>query len=210
MAAMMFCGGCIANLDTPTRYEKIIPAEYDIGKHKEQKILVLVEQSGWLEAGVNLRYYLTEAINEGLSDNVKTEPNQLIAYDAVAKFRSSNPDFSLMSPVQLGQALGADLVLYIPISRYELSKEADSDYYTGVLDAQAVLMSVPDERKLWPESEESKSISVGFDIENRGPEIANQRLVKSLAHCIVRYLYDCPKDKFQIADDRSNVDWEKW
>jgi hypothetical protein len=208
LAAIVFCGGC--GLGTPTRYEQTVTAEYDLSKHKGQKMLVLVEQPSWLEAGVNLRYYLTETINAGLEDDVKAEPNQLIAYDTISKFRASHPDFSLMSPAQIGGALGTDLVLYVTISRYELTKEADSDYYMGLIDVEAVLINVPDERKLWPLSQKSRNVKAGFDIEDRGEDVARQRLVKGLTHCIVRSFYDCPKDKYEIAEDRSNFDWDKW
>ena len=67
---------------------------------------------------------------------------------------------------------------------------------------------VTKEEKLWPESEESKSIKVGFEVEQRGKEIAIKRLAAAVAHCAVRHFYDCPKNKFKIPEDRSRINWE--
>jgi hypothetical protein len=38
-------------------------------------------------------------------------------------------------------------------------------------------------------------------------EIAVERLTAASAHCLVRYLYDCPKNEFKIADERGTIGW---
>jgi hypothetical protein len=73
--------GVVPVLGTPTRYEKKIPPEYDLAQHEDQKILVLVNQPGWLGAQANLRYYLTEAINEHLTARVKVKSAYLVGYE---------------------------------------------------------------------------------------------------------------------------------
>ena len=78
------------------------------------------------------------------------------------------------------------------------------------MDSKVVLFDVASKDRLWPVNEESKTLKVGFDAEVVSKEAANNRLVTVLSHCVVRYLYNCPKDRFKVAEDRSDVDWEDW
>ena len=177
-------------------------------KQKGRKILVLVEQPGWLSTEVNLRYYLTEAIRESLIAKVKVPPEYIISYDELSAFRSNKGDFSSLSPVAVGKALGADIVLLVMIEDYQLDEVAETtDYYNGFLGAQAVLFETATAEKLWPESTEGKSIRVGFEAEH-GREAAVDRLVNACAHCITRYFYDCPKYKFKIFDEGVKAEWD--
>jgi len=202
--------GFVPLLGTPTRYEKKIPAEYDLAKHKDQKMLVLVHEPGWLGAQVNLRYYLTEAINENLQKKTGIEPEHLTGYNELSKFRSNHANFSLLSAVEVGAALDAGMVLLVAVEDYELNKISDIDYYKGFLHAQTVLLDAVTGEKLWPKSAESKTVRVGFEIESGGQAAAVRRLAADCAHCTARYFYNCPKDQFKIPDDRSDVAWEGW
>ena len=92
VAVVCLSGGCkfgrlVGVLGTPTYYEQKIPAEYKLIPTKKdkkagieheapEKLLVLVEQPAWVGADFNLRYYLTEAMNNYLSQTVGVaEPN---------------------------------------------------------------------------------------------------------------------------------------
>lgn len=200
----------IGVLSTPTRHERTIPAEYDLSARKGKKILVLVEQPIWLEAEVNFRYQLTNKINDRLIKDIKFEQEQLVSYDELSRYRSTQPDFSLLSPVEVGKALEADFVLLVVLNRYKLNRVVESNYYNGLLDSGVVLLDVVSTDKLWPVDDKSKIIKVGFDAKTGDRKTANNRLVDALTHCIVRYLYNCPKDRFKIAEDRTNIDWENW
>ena len=206
-----FChSGCgiFGTLATPGSHERKIPAEYDLAGHGKQKILVLVNQPVWLSAGSNLRYYLTEAVNKNLTEKVKIPSRNLIAYRELSQFRSNHPDFSLLSPAKVGTALSADIVLLVVFEDYQLSEIPETRYYKGVLSARSVLLDASTGETLWPKSAQSKRIKVGFEVETRGRETAARRLVKACAHCIVRYLYDCPKNKFKIFDEESSIGWD--
>jgi len=213
VAAVLFYSGCgiVGLMGTPSQYEKKIPAEYDLTKQKDQKILVLVEQPGWLSTQTNLRYYLTKAISEKLmaKAKVKVPGEYIISYNELSEFRSNKGDFSLLSPVAVGRALGADIVLLVMIEDYQLNEVAETGYYSGFLGAQTVLFETATGGKLWPESAKGKSIRVGFEAEQE-QEAAVDRLVDACTHCTTRYFYNCPKDKFKVFDDRSNVGWEEW
>jgi len=212
LTSLLFYSGCgiVGLVGTPSRYEKVIPAEYTLASHKKQKMLVLVNQPAWLNAKVNLRYYLTEAINKDLIRKVKIPSGNLITYNTLSEFRSRQPNFSLIPPAKVGSALNANLVLLVMIEDYQLHEIAESGYYKGSLNARSLLLDTAAGKRLWPESEGGKSIRVGFEIENRGWEFAVKRLTAACAYCTVRYLYDCPKNKFKIFDDRSDISWESW
>jgi len=210
-AFVFFPGGCgiLGILGTPRHREGKVAAEYDLANHTDRKILVLVHQPAYLNVQENLRFHLTGAINKSLVENIKFVPEQVVSYDELSRFRSNKSDFSFLSPAEVGRALEADMVLLVTVEDYQLRKMPDVDYYRGFLNAGAVLVDTAGE-KLWPESAESKSIRVGFEIENRGREVAVGRLTAACAGCIVRHLYNCPKNKFKISDDKSGAGWKDW
>lgn len=203
-------GGIVSVLGTPSYHEIEVPAEYNLTEHTDQKILILVDQPGWLGARANLRYYLTRAIRKNLVEKVEIPSDCLVSYSELFEFRSNKDNFSLLSPVQVGEALDANMVLLVVIEDYQLEKMAETNYYKGFLSTRAVLLDVASGEKLWPKSARSRSVKVGFEVEGRGREIAVARLVAACAHCTTRYLYNCRKNKFKIAEDRSRVGWESW
>ncbi|MHC4618490.1 MAG: hypothetical protein ACYTEQ_12145 [Planctomycetota bacterium] len=212
LPAVLFQGGCglISLIGTPTRHEKKVRAEYDLTGDKDRRMLVLVNQPSWLDAQANLRYYVTARMNEQLSKKTKIRPGNLVPYSAVSEFRSNRGDYAFLSPAAVGAALKADTVLFVTINSHELNNLDAMGYFKGFVSAECALYDVPTGKKLWPGSAASKSVKVGFDIESGGREAAVDRLAGSLAHCTVRYFYDCPEDQFKIADDKSNIAWESW
>ncbi len=209
LVVVFFYSGCkiVGVVGTPRAHEEKIVAEYDLAEHKDQKILVLVNQPVWLNAQVNLRYYLTKAINKNLTAKVKILPEYLVSYSELSEFRSNKSDFLLLSSVEVGEALDANMVLLVDIGSYELNRIAETSYYEGFLGVQSVFLDVATGEKIWPESARSKSIKVGFDIESRGQEIAVKRLAAATTYCLIRYFYDCPKNEFKITDERSGIGW---
>jgi hypothetical protein len=199
--------GIIAVLGTPTGSETKIPAEYDITLQKGQKILVLVDVSSSLKAHPNLRFFLTDAINKALQQQLKIKPEFLFDYDRIADYRTETSDFTMLSPEQVGSALGADLVLYVVVGDYRVTQEGDSAYLAASLDAQASLIKVDTGQKLWPAVEPSRLIQVGCESERRGPDVVAIRLASAAARCITRYLYNCPKNTFKISDERTSMGW---
>ncbi len=201
-------GGFVSLLGTESYYEQKIPAEFDLSKQIDKKILVLVDQPAWLDSQANLRYYLTKTIRQNIMVKTKLTPENLISYDKLVEFRSSEPNFSSMSPVEIGKAMDANMVLLVLIENYDLNTIPESNYLMGNLDTRVILYDVQSGEKLWPKEEVSRSIRVGFDYEVGGMEKAISRLAVDSAFCTTRYLYDCPKAQFRIADDRTRIDWD--
>ncbi|MHC4497703.1 MAG: hypothetical protein ACYS21_01160 [Planctomycetota bacterium] len=209
LCVALLCNGCgfISILATPTRHEKKVPAEYDLRNHRHEKMLVLVKQPGWLDAQTNMRYYLTDAIHTRLVKKIKISAMYLVPYSELSEFRSKQPDSSLLSPRDVGRALGASVVLFVTVDRYELSRMAETEYYKGFLSIRSNLHEVRTGKKLWPEGARSERIMVGFEVESGGQKAAIDRLADAVAHCTVRYFYDCPEDEFKIRDERSDIGW---
>jgi hypothetical protein len=212
LGGLLFQAGCNlpALIGTPTSDETKIPAEYNLAPQKGQKgqkILVFVDVPSSLNAHPNLRFFLTDTINKTFQQKAKISPTLLIDYDTLAEFRASTSDFSLLSPEQVGSALGADLVLSVVVSDCKFAGVGDTSYLDISLDAQASLIKVSTGEKLWPSVESAKIIRVGFESEGRGADVAAVRLAAATAHCVTRYLYDCPKKQFKIKEEKTDIGW---
>jgi len=214
LPVVLFCAGCspgiIGVIGTPTSSEQAEgSAEFDLSKNKDQKILIFIDQPSYLSSYANLRFFLTDTIARTLQEKTKMNPSLFIDYKTLADLRANTPDFYTLSPTEVGRKLGADIVLAVTIVDCKISNIPESGYVAGSLDAQAVLYSVSSGEKLWPTTEQSKLVGVGFESERRGRDAAVVRLAVAAAHCVTRYLYNCPKAGFKISDERTVSAWEK-
>jgi len=212
VGSVFLCNGCGIGsmIGTPLRHEKKIPAEYELREQEDKKILILVDQPARLIATANLRYYLTRDIREYLIKRVRIPAEGIISYEKLVEYRNNEAGFSQMSPLEVGMGLQADIVLLVAVEDFRLYNMAETGYLKGFLSSRAVILDTTTGEKVWPKSFVSKGIKVGFEFDVRNVEIAVSRLSAASAHCITRYLYDCPMDKFKIADDRSGEAWENW
>ena len=212
IGSVFLCNGCGIGsmIGTPTRHEKKIPAEYELREQEDKKILILVEQPARLIATANLRYYLTRDIREYLRKKIRIPADGLISYENLVEFRNNRANFSRTSPLEVGRGLQADIVLLVAVEDFRLYNMAETGFLKGFLSSRTVILDTSTGEKVWPKSFEGKGIKVGFEFDVRNVEVAVSRLSAASAHCITRYFYDCPMDKFKIADDRSGEAWENW
>jgi len=199
-----------ALLGTPTSAEKKIPAEYNLTEQKDKKILVLVDQPAYFATGINLRYFLTDMIIRMLQSNAKLGSEQFIDYDALAEFRANSDTFWLLTPEQVGSRLGAQLVLFVIVSDYQITLVGDTGLNNGLLEVQAAIVDVATGQRLWPTLEQAKVIQVSFESKRQDSEAAAVRLAVAAAHCVTRYFYNCRKDKFTISEERTGLGWEDY
>ena len=199
--------GIVSLIGSPTSAETKISAEYDLTAEKGKKILILVEQPASLNAQTNMRFLLTNATANMLKQRIKVLPEALIDYDTLADFRANTPDFSMMAPEKVGAALGADLVLFMTVNDFTIANVGTGGYVNGSMTVGAQLVSAETGRRLWPEVEPAKIVRVGFESERLGPDAAAVRLAVDAAHCVTRYLYDCPKNQFKLSDEITGVGW---
>jgi len=208
---LLFVCGCIVPIFTePTRHEKKIPAEYNLALAEDKKVVVLVENPIWANAPVSLASQLTTELNNNLTDKIGLKSEVLIPYERLQTFKAAAPDAAGLSPSELGKAVGADLVLFAEVHEFALSKTMETDYYKGLLEGRTALFDAGSGQRLWPESELGKVIRVAFDIEEGDYDKATGRLSRAFAHCVTRYLYDCPVAKFKIFEDKSGTGWKDW
>jgi hypothetical protein len=208
---LAFSCGCIVPIFTePTRHEKKIPAEYNLAVIKDRTIVVLTENPIWANAPVSLTSQLTAELNGDLTDKIGLKSEVLIPYERLQTFRATAPDAAGLSPSELGKAVGADLVLFVEVHEFALNKTIETDYYKGMLEGRAALFDAGSGKRLWPESELGKLIRVAFDVEQGDYNEAVDRLSRAFAHCVIRYLYDCPVAKFKIFEDKSGTGWKDW
>lgn len=102
--------------------------------------MVFVHQPAYLNAQANLRYYLTDVMNKELRKKIKISSKNLVAYEELSEFRSNRADFSLLSPVDVGSALDADLVLLVVIEDYQLEEVDEVVFQNAFLACQTVLL----------------------------------------------------------------------
>ncbi len=208
---LLFSSGCIVPLLTePTRNEKKIPAEYNLTLAQGKKVVVLVENPIWANAPVSLTSQLANELNKKLTDELGLKSKDLISYEKVQTYIQTVQGASQLSPAEIGRALGADLVLFAEVHEFILGQTTETNYYKGQLAGRAALFDVTSGQKLWPESEAGKPIRVAFDVEEGSYDKAVDRLARSFAHCVTRYLYDCPVPKFKIFEDKSGTGWKNW
>jgi hypothetical protein len=209
---MVLPGGCglVGLVGSETPSEKKVAAEFAPAGFKDKKILVYVEQPGWLNAGVNLRYHLTDLIIATFVDKVKLRHEQFISYDELSGELAGRPGLRTMTAVEIGRELKADMVLLVSIDEFELDRVEVTNYYKGYLGAICSLSDVSSGRKLWPESDDGRSIRAGFEAASGGQTAAVARLAGAIAYCTVRYFYDCSSGKFKIGDERSSSEWKTW
>jgi len=205
------CGcGTVPLLTTPTRYEKKVPAEYNLAAQEKKKVVVMVDNPAWVNAPSSLALQLAADLNDNLTGKLALSSKNVVSCEKVQTFRASTPGADRLSPSQLGKAVGADLVLFAELHQFSLAQVTETQYYRGELAGKAALFDCGSGRQLWPAAQEGKFIRVAFDVEEGDYNAANNRLAAAFAHCITRYLYDCPVAKFKIFEDKSGTGWEDW
>ena len=210
--SLLFCCGCglVGLMGSPTSSEKKIKAEYNIARNTTGKILVLVDQPVWTNTKTDLRPYLTEAVNLQLAGKAGIKSKFLISYSQLSGFRSGRTDFDMLSLLQIGNALDAEKILFIAVEDCQLYELAGTGYYKGSLDTASFLLDVKTDQVLWPGSAKAKTVSAGFDSQPGQNDVAAKMLAQITAHCIVRYLYNCPKDRFKVWGERNDPDVKRW
>lgn len=211
ISLLAFGPGCglVSVFSSPTRYEREIPAEYDLASEKG-KILAVVGQAGWVNIPVDLKTKLTAALNKSLAERLGLKQKQIIDNEKTRDFLEPEDKAGGFSPYSIGKKSGAAFVLYVELDDFNMTRVTETNYLKADVSGKVALYDIEAEKKVWPETEPAKLIRVGFDIEQGGYQAVTTRLAGSFAHCTTRYLYDCPVAKFKHFDDASINDWDPW
>ena len=206
----VWSGGCnvVGWLGTPTPHERKIPAEYELDG-TESRILVFVDQARSSSVGFHVRGALDAAVIGYLTSRVGVDKSNIIA--SVGYTPSRVQAYAGLSPAQIGQKAGADLVLYIRIDKYELEQMDDSQgYFSGSITTRSVLVDVGSAKILWPASQDARLNRIKVELDIHGREATSNRLISGVAHCITRYFYDCSSARFRWGDEQKGYELEDW
>jgi hypothetical protein len=209
--AVGFTGcGLVSVMTSPTRSEQKIPAEFKINKSKDTTVAVFVKQPYRAGINANLRYYITSAINQRLVAETEMKQTQVMKYSSVADVASSKEQVQWMDDKGLIDLFDVDFLIVVDIDEFNVKEMAAEGLYKGKLGGNCYLLSRRQGGKVWPRSQSSRNVKVGFELGEKGREAALERLASSYSHCLVRYLYNCPKNEFEAADDRNRHNLEQW
>jgi hypothetical protein len=147
LALALAPAGCaaVAWLAAVTTPPKTIPALYELPK--ESTVLVLVYDPKGLTADVYVRREMTTELNQLLCKHEvagKTIPVKLIMQTA-----SVTPGFYRKPPEELGERMGADHVITVTITEFQLKDDPIGHVWKGKLEADVNVYSTM-EGLLWP------------------------------------------------------------
>jgi len=204
VAGCVLCGACnlIGIMGSKSYYEQKVPAEFLLEDVAEGGVLIFVDETGAGRAELELRPGLTEAVGAFLVKKARIKNEYLVSNDSLSQLRGEREDFSSLSPVQLGGAAGAAVVLYVLITDYELYAMGEQEYYGGSLVTRSILFDVASGRALWPREGAGRVVKTRVELETGGRAATLNRLIMATAHCITRSFYDCRRPEFRTADEQ--------
>jgi len=207
-----YFGGCevVGLIANPTQNERTVPAEYKLKNNSEQGVLVFVDQAPGSRAEANLRSELSEMIDTFLVRKAGVKNKNIISYKEILNLKAKRSDFSGLSITQIGKELGVSLVLYVLIEEYRLFEITERDYHNGFLATRSVLFDVPTGKILWPRGGDGRVVRAIVEFETKGRKVALDRLTTTTAHCISRYLYDCPFGRFKTSGEQRELNYKEW
>lgn len=217
VAGCVLCGACnlIGIMGSKSYYEQKVPAEFLLKDVAEGGVLILVDETGAGRAELELRPGLTEAVGAFLVKKARIENEYLVSHESLSQLRGEREghrgpdksgfriaqDFSELSPVQLGGAAGAAVVLYVLITDYELYAMGEQEYHGGSLVTRSILFDVASGRALWPRGGAGRVVKTRVELETGGRAATLNRLIMATAHCITRSFYNCRRPEFRTADE---------
>lgn len=212
LCGLVVCGGCnlIAIFGSPTYSEQKVAAEFKLKDRMSDGILVFVETAGGSNVSAEMQTSLGRVIEKFLVEKAKIKSKYIVPSSTISSLQAEKGDFSELSPVEVGRACGAGVVLYVLIEDYNLYEMSGRGYYSGSLISRVVLFDTAAEEVLWPEVKDGRVVGAKVELETEGRAETVSRLLMAVGHCIVRNFYDCPRIKYKIRDEHSYYDADKW
>ncbi len=207
----LLSGGCglVALLGTPSGTEETIPAQYDISQSYDEKILVLVNQPGWVDSPVNMRKEITNKINAYFKVYFKKMPQtSIIDYETVKEVTGGDFTLENMMPAEIAKKFDAGLVLYVEIIDYQFMR-LTSDNFSADIKTVSTLYDGHTGNVLWPKERGGSVVSLAVELE-KGAEKTIARLAVANAHCILRNFYDCRRVKYRVPEETKGYEIEAW
>ena len=212
VAGCVLCGSCnmIGVIGSKSYYEQKVLAEFMLKDVAEGGVLVFVDEAGDGKEELERRPGLSEMVGALLVKKARIKSKNLVSHDRLSQLRGQREDFSSLSPVQLGRAAGAAVVLYVLVEDYELYAMGEQMYHGGSLVVRSILFDVASGRVLWPRRGDGRVVKAKVEIETGGRAPTLNRLVVATAHCITRNLYDCRRPVYRTADEDGGSSPQQW
>ena len=168
-----------------------VEAEYEPPKGK--KVLVFVDDILSPVTYEPVKIELTNQLNRQLLAH--RVAGKTLSYDRLADMIAATPDFNLLSVSEVGEKLGAELVLYVQIDRFALRDDAAKELWHGRLQATVRVVEVGKGR-LWPKDRpggyplEEVETPVSTDSSPTYGDEITRSLAAQMGEQIARLFYD--------------------
>ena len=206
IAGALCCGGCraLGLMLSPSANERKVAAEYPLSEHSKGKLLIFVEGTTSSNSGGQIEDELFQRIAVGCIEKCKFKEKNIISGESINALKSQTSDFSRLSPVEIAKKLGADVVLYVLIEKYELYEVGPEQYYRGSITSRSVLFDANSGDLIWPRAAGGEVVRGVVDLEARNAEIVRTTLLATTEHCILRKLYDSPASLYKTEAEEHN------
>jgi hypothetical protein len=192
-AMAMSLGGCAVSAWFAAQFgpEKKVPAEYEPPAGKT--ILVFVDDMLHPVDYEPVKIELAEMLNKQLIDHKVAA--KTIPYSRLGEFIAATPSFNSLAVGEVGQKLGADMVLYVQIEEFSLrDTAAAAELWKGRLATSVRLVDVT-KGKLWPTDDpagrarpNAETQTVADSSQSRGEQISKE-LAAEIADKIAKLFY---------------------
>lgn len=209
VAAMVFACGCniFGWAVAPTRHEQKIPAQFRLRDVQEKNVVVIVDLAYTSKAPPSIQNDLVHVINGYLVQRARINKRYLVAA-ADSPERANIEVLQQKSPDQIGREVNAGFVLYVRVEDYRVDHMSRPDFLAASMTSRAMLIDSAADQVIWPMESQGHVTRVKVEVETKGQKSALDRLAKATAHCIVRNLYDCPRDTYKSAEEQTDVPTE--
>ncbi|MDD5010680.1 MAG: hypothetical protein PHQ00_00985 [Phycisphaerae bacterium] len=201
-------GGIGGAMSSEMPSEKMVPAEFKLDE-TEGKILVFINQPGWIRSPMDLRTALTKSVNIALAEKAGIKKDRLTEHEEIQKIRMALPEDKKDDIFETAAKAEAKYVLAIQVMDFDLSTFAEKDLFNGIMTAKSCLYDA-EQKKLWPSEGDYKETTVVIEAEKGTVETAVGKLSNATAFCVSRYFYDCKAIRFRIAEEQRELDYDKW
>lgn len=163
LLAVASAGGCSVIAWTATQFAP--PQKVKALYHPPQgkTVLVFVDDVRDPVSYELIKRDLTEEVNKQLIEHKLAA--QAVSYERLLEVVGQNKNFNQLRVVDVGKAVGADLVLYVEITKFRLKEAPGTALWDGQLVTSvrwvSTTASTPDEARLWPKDHPGAS---GYDL----------------------------------------------
>ncbi len=200
LAALAFAsGGCaaigwaVAAFAPPER----VRAEYKPPRDKAYLVLVddVMTPAGFETVQSDLASQLNDRLEqEGIAFRTVDQAD-------VMRLASTTGDFSRLSVSEIGERLGADVVVYVHVNKFDVSRYAGSTTWNGEIESTVRVVDVHEARRLWPDDRPAgfpaeKVLIENVDMEDREPAtVLSKMIAERSADNIMKLFVDHRKQR---------------